>query len=132
MAQTQLQNKRDNDVPRQQTRQLRTYAPAVDIFETPDELVLVADVPGARPEGIDIHYERGTMTINASVAPRRNEEQTDFVAREYGVGNFHRAFEINEDIDANRISARIENGVLTVTMPKAEAARPRKIEVRST
>jgi HSP20 family molecular chaperone IbpA len=131
MAQTQINTARDKAASPQDTRVLRTYAPAVDIYETPDEIVLVADVPGARAEGIDVQFERGTLTINASVAPRRNDDQTNYFAREYGVGNYHRAFEINDDIDANRISAHVDNGVLTVKLPKAEAVKPRKIQVRS-
>lgn len=130
MVRTDLDTTRESSVTPQGTQVLRTYAPAVDIYETADELVLIADVPGARSEGVDVQYERGTLTLNATVAPRRDDEETSFLVREYGVGNYHRAFEINDEIDANRITAAIDNGVLTVRMPKAEAVKPKRIQVK--
>ena len=75
-------------------------------------------------------YERGQLTIRATIEPRQ-PEQTDYALREYGVGDFLRTFQVGESIDASRINAEVEAGVLTLHMPKAEAARVRKIAVRS-
>ncbi len=112
------------------TRGGRMYAPTVDILDMPEELLLLADVPGARPEDIEINYERGQLTLVARVRPRQ-DERTQYLLREYGVGDFTRAFQVGEGIDANRIQAEVSNGVLRLHLPKAEAARSRKIKVRS-
>lgn len=109
---------------------VRKFTPAVDIFERPDELVIVADVPGATADGVNIQFERGRLSVEAAVRPRREEGRTNYLAREYCVGCYQRSFEVNEQIDADKITAKIENGVLTITLPKAEAVRPRKITVK--
>ena len=106
------------------------YRPPVDIVELPNELCVVADVPGASKEGISINFEKGVLTIHASVEPRYKEE-SDFLLREFGVGDFYRVFTVSENIDAAKISADYAEGILTLHLPKSEAAQPRKIEVRS-
>lgn len=113
------------------TRGGPTYVPPVDIIEREDRYVLMADVPGARAESIDINYERGILTLHARIDPRQPEGTTRWMLREYGVGDFHRTFQIGEGIDAGRIQAQVSNGVLTLDLPKAEAARMRKISVKS-
>lgn len=114
----------------EQVRSGRTYVPVVDIIEQDDELLLLADVPGAKAEGIDIRYERGQLTLAARVEPRRSAESTYFL-HEYGVGDFVRTFQVGEGIDASRIRAEVKAGVLALHLPKAEAARTRKITVRN-
>ncbi|MGQ9575197.1 MAG: Hsp20/alpha crystallin family protein [Thermoguttaceae bacterium] len=113
----------------EQTRSGVCYRPLVDILETDEELTVLADVPGASPEGIDVDFENGTLTIHARVAPR--DEGADFLVREYGVGDYYRTFEVNETIDPDKISAQYADGVLSVRLPKAEAAKPRKITVKT-
>lgn len=109
---------------------VRRYSPAIDIFEEADAIVLVADVPGATPESVDVQFERGSLTIEAAVRPRRDDAKTRYLLREYGVGNYRRTFEVNDQIDASKITAKLDSGVLTITMPKAEAVRPKKIAVK--
>jgi len=109
----------------------RTYVPNVDIIEEQDRMLLIADVPGAAPEDIDISYERGLLTIHARVKPRQDPKKTNYLLREYGVGDFHRSFEIGEGIDASKIEAEMRCGVLTVHLPKAAELLPRKITVRA-
>ena len=109
----------------------RGYVPAVDIIEEDDELLLLADVPGAAAENIDINYERGLLTLHARVEPRQGED-TDYLLREYGVGDFHRSFQIGEGIDADKIHAEIANGVLTLHLPKTATLKPRKVQVKAT
>ena len=106
------------------------YRPAVDIVELSGELRLVADMPGASKDGIDINFEKGVLTIHAKVAPRHSEETADLL-REYGVGDFYRVFTVSENIDASKISAEYAHGILTLHLPKSEASQPRKIAVRS-
>ncbi len=105
------------------------YRPNVDIVETPDELLLHADVPGATAQDIDVHYERGLLTLHARIASRQAATQRA-LQREYGVGDFARTFEIGEGVDAQNITADVSAGVLTLRLPKSAAARVRKIAVR--
>jgi len=107
----------------------RTYIPAVDIIEKNDELLLLADVPGARADDIDVRYERGELTILASI-PERQAGRSDWVHCEYGVGDFARTFQVGEGIDANGIAAEVNNGVLALHLPKSPQARTRRITVR--
>lgn len=108
-----------------------TFVPCVDIIERKDELLLVADLPGAKPDRIDVNYERGVLTIDAPVAPRQSEERVNYLLREYGVGDYHRSFQIGEGIDASRIHAEFRSGVLNLHLPKAESFKPRKIAVKA-
>jgi len=107
------------------------YIPRVDIVETPEEMLLVADVPGADPGAIDIHYEKGVLTIQAAISPREPAGDRRWLLREYGVGDFVRRFELGEGIDAQQISAEASGGVLTVHLPKSAAVRSRRIPVQA-
>lgn len=104
------------------------FAPRVDIHETEAELTLYAEVPGVRPEDVDLHYEKGELVLRARTQPRHGRQP--MLIQEYEEGDFYRAFTIHESIDSGRISAECHNGVLTVHLPKVEAARPRQIAVR--
>jgi len=108
-----------------------TYTPAVDISEGPDEWLLVADVPGATAQDIDVRYEKGELSIYARVEPRRAQENTRYWLREYGVGDYYRCFQIGEGIDPGQIQAEVANGVLTLHLPKSEAVKPKRIAVKS-
>lgn len=112
------------------TRSGNYYRPNVDILEKADELVVLADVPGSSGDDVEIDFEEGTLTIHAKVASRQ-EPDTEFVLREYGVGDYYRTFHVSEVIDASKISAEYADGVLTLHLPKAESAKPRKIAVQS-
>ena len=132
MASETLPEKRERALsPREETRAEGLYMPNVDIIEKRDELLLLADVPGAQARDIGIDYDKGVLTINARVEPRVNEATAKFLVREYGVGDFHRCFHIGEGIDPARIVAEVKDGVLTLHLPKAESAKPRKIQVKS-
>jgi len=111
------------------TRRGQVYLPSVDILEDRDELLLIADVPGANSEHIDIRFENGELTIHARVEPRVAAEPDRDIWREYGVGDFHRSFQLGESIDNAKIHAEVKDGVLTVHLPKTEAIKPRKIAV---
>jgi HSP20 family protein len=104
------------------------FTPRVDILETENELTLFAEVPGVRPEDVELHYEQGELTLHARVRPR--SEGKRLLLQEYEEGDFYRAFNIHESIDATRISAECKNGVLTVHLPKVESAKPRQISVK--
>lgn len=104
------------------------FTPRVDIVETDAELTLIAEVPGVRPEEVELRYEKGELLLHGRVQPR-HERQTALLL-EYEEGDFFRAFTIHELIDADRITAECKNGLLMVHLPKAEAIRPRQIVVR--
>ena len=113
---------------REETRSQEQYVtPPVDIFETGEGLVVKADLPGVDKENLDVRVENNLLTIRgkpAHVAPGEP------LYREYGLVSFFRQFELNERVDQKGISAELTHGVLTLTLPKAEEAKPRKIDVR--
>ena len=104
--------------------------PAADIYETREGLVLVAELPGIPPEGIDITLERRVLTIRGrgNAAPPSGYRQ---IYREYVDGDFERQFTLPEDIDRDRIEARHKDGVLHLVLPKAQTAKARKIELKT-
>ena len=106
------------------------FTPRVDIHEGDKELTLFADVPGVRPEDVDLRYEQGQLLLHARVKPRQHGK--NFLLKEYEEGDFYRNFAIHESIDGSRISAECKNGVLIVHLPKAEAVLPKQIAVKST
>lgn len=105
-----------------------TYRPNVDVLDTPEAVLLMADMPGASSDSIDVSFENGILTIQASVQPRRRHAARP-VLQEYGVGNFHRRFEVDETIDARNVSAEYRDGVLNVRLPKTQHARRHRVPV---
>ena len=127
--QTPLAGKQRTEQGRSEsTRGGYALAPRVDVYETENELILYADVPGVRAEDVDLRYERGELTLHGRVRPRQRPEQ--FFQYEYEPGEFFRVFQVHESIDGSRIAAECKDGVLTVHLPKAEAVRPRQVKVR--
>jgi len=114
----------------ERTRSGQCYRPHVDILETKDELILVADTPGVKPEDIDIDFKDHVLTIQGRVEQRYGN-RVDFLLYEYGIGDFYRTFRLSEEIDPTKIQAEYANGVLTVHLPKSEKAKPRKIAVKA-
>jgi HSP20 family protein len=101
----------------------------IDAYVTANEIVIVANVPGIKPEDVEITLEGDTLTIKGErPAPLAN---VDYVLQERTFGLFQRTLNINVPIDVNRAEAHYENGILTLTVPKAEAARPKTIQVVS-
>ena len=119
----------EEPAPAERTRCGSYYRPSVDILERADELLVRADVPGASGDDVDVDFEDGTLTIHAKVKPRQPD--VEFLIREYGVGDYFRTFHVSEAIDPEKITAEYAEGVLTLHLPKARAARPRKIEVKT-
>jgi HSP20 family molecular chaperone IbpA len=105
-----------------------TFTPRADILETAEGLRLVLDMPGARPEDVDLRFERGELTVHGRCEPPAPAGR--LLAAEYEVGDYYRAFLIGQDVDAGRIGAEMKNGVLTVLLPKAESAKARRIAVQ--
>jgi HSP20 family protein len=104
------------------------FTPRVDIMGTEEESLLLVDLPGVKPEDVDVHFDNGELIIDGRCAPRH--QGANYLLSEYGVGDFYRAFTISEQIDWQKISTELKNGVLTVHLPKAETVKPRKITVK--
>jgi len=105
------------------------FVPDCDVLENDEAIILVADLPGVRPENLDVDVREGVLTLTAKVDPL--PEQWRPVYEEYDIGGYQRSFTLGEKIDVQKISARLKNGVLTLTLPKQEMHRTRKIEVQT-
>ena len=102
--------------------------PDVDIYETEEELVLVADVPGVAKDAVDLGLEEGVLEITAHGRAAGGDGEPAHA--EYRPAGFYRAFKLSEEIDAGKIAAALKDGVLTIRLPKSARAKPRKIEVK--
>jgi HSP20 family protein len=107
----------------------RPWSPAVDILETENELVLKADLPEMRLEDLDIQVENGTLTLRGERKFEKKDEDRGYHRIERRYGSFVRAFSLPEYADIEKVSADYKDGVLTVTVPKKELAKPRAIKV---
>lgn len=131
MAQEDTLVTRQEKVPasREAMRAQHNYVrPAVDIFETEQNLILVADMPGVDKERLDINFERGVLTLKGEIdATGRGEP----LYREFSLGSsYYRQFELSDDFDTEKTSAEFKKGVLTLTLAKSEAAKPKRIEIK--
>ena len=112
----------------ERVEQRSTVAPRVDVYEDANELLLLCDVPGATKESVSIQLDKGQLTIEA----RRGDETTGTsLIREYRPSDYARVFSVPQGIDAAKIDAQLSGGVLRLRLPKSEALKPRRIEVRS-
>ena len=107
----------------------RPWSPSVDIFETENELVLKADLPEVSLKDIDVRVENQTLTIAGERKFEKQDATKGFHRIERNYGNFVRSFAVPNTFDTEKIGAEFANGVLTVTLPKKEAAKPRQIKV---
>ena len=114
----------------ERTRTEPVFTPAVDIYETNDALILLADLPGVSKDDLNIRLEDDVLTLEgvalADAAPAGEPLLT-----EYRTGTFFRQFTLSEAIDRDKIDAQLNHGVLKLVLPKAEAAKPKRIEVKA-
>lgn len=106
------------------------WGPAVDMYETDDQIVVKAALPGMKPEDIDVKIVGNTLTIKGEVKQEQEHKGRQYIRRERRYGSFSRVLSI-PDVDADRVKAEFENGVLTLQLPKPESAKPRVIEVKA-
>jgi HSP20 family protein len=107
----------------------RRFRLPIDAYVTAEEIVVVANMPGIKPEDVEIILEGDTLTLRAErPAPLQN---VNYVIQERTYGTFQRTLNINIPVDAEKAEAKFDNGLLTLTVPKAEAARPKQIKVMS-
>jgi len=117
-------------VETERTRNRRVYVPKVDIYETKDAIVLLADMPGVDENTVDITLEKNALTLKGTVEPVQFKDHSIAYA-EYDTGDYERAFTISDAVDRDRIEAAVHNGVLKVTLYKAEPVKARKIAIKS-
>jgi HSP20 family molecular chaperone IbpA len=114
---------------REPTRAEETSVPPpVDIYEDDQGLVVLADLPGVEPSGLDVRVDRGVLTIQGRAA---HLAAGNPISREYQLTGFFRQFQLPDEVDPGRISAELKHGVLTLRLPRTERAQPRRIEVRA-
>lgn len=101
----------------------------VDIYETADEYIVKAPLPGVKPENLDISYEAGVLTIRGEV-PEEKEVEGECLCQERAFGKFSRSINLPGNVQADKIEAHLKDGVLTLHVPKAEEVKPKKISVK--
>ncbi len=101
----------------------------LDVYTTPSEIVLMANVPGLKPEDVSITLEGDTLSISGEIKPPM--DNVDYIFQERPYGKFGRTLTINVPVDVEKTEATFDNGVLTITLPKSEAARPKTIKVEA-
>ncbi|HEY3444057.1 MAG TPA: Hsp20/alpha crystallin family protein [Paludibaculum sp.] len=107
----------------------RPWSPSVDIAEDENSLTLTADIPGVKLEEIDLKIEDGTLTFSGKREFEKKESKGAYHRIERSYGTFQRAFALPDTVDVEKVAAGYESGVLKVTLPKKEAARPKTIKV---
>jgi HSP20 family molecular chaperone IbpA len=126
----QVKPKHEVTSPAEQTTPGVIFTPSVDIFETERELTLLADLPGVTPENLTIDLRENTLTLTGEVESFERGHEEDILV-EYEIGKYYRQFSLSNVIDQSKINAKLTDGVLRLTLPKVEEAKPRKIEVKT-
>jgi HSP20 family protein len=125
----QAKEKKEVTTPAELTKPGLVFNPAVDIFETERELTLLADLPGVKAEDLKIDLKDNVLTLTADETALEGPGEKE-VVREYRTGTYYRQFSLSDTIDQSKIDAVMKDGVLRLTLPKVEAATPRKIAVK--
>ena len=129
MSEKDLQ-KTQNTAATERIRNVKTFVPRVDIYETRDALFLIADMPGVDEKTVDVELEKNILTISGRVEDSKVKDHT-LVFSEYEVGDYERAFTLSDEIDREKIKAIVKQGVLRLELPKAEKVKPKKITIQA-
>jgi HSP20 family protein len=126
----QVSKKKEVQQAGEPTKTERQFLPAVDIFETDDAVTVLAEMPGVEKGGVDINLEDDVLTLKGK---REGDAGKDEVVllKEYESGSYLRRFTVSESIDRDKIEATMQDGILTLKLPKVAPAKPRKIEVKA-
>ena len=126
----QVKEKQEVAAPAEQTSPGLVFRPDVDIFETESDIVLLADMPGVPAESVNIDLRDGVLTLTGEVKPWEGGEESDVLV-EFEIGRYRRQFTLSDAVDQENIDATINDGVLRLTLPKAQKAKPRQIAVKA-
>jgi len=124
----QIQQKREVEKKTEGTTPGRLFVPVTDIFETPEALTVVLEMPGVDRDSIEANVENNVVTIRGRIDFSKYEGMQP-VYTEYIVGHYVRSFEISNQYDQSKISAQMKDGVVTIVLPKAEHTKPRRIQI---
>jgi HSP20 family protein len=113
----------------ERTRARRCFVPKADIYETDNEIIVLADIPGADEKKVDITLEKNILSISATIEPALTSGY-ELTYAEYEEGDFQRSFRLSDEIDRDKIQASVTDGVLRLILPKAKQATSKKIAVR--
>ena len=122
------QEKREVKKTGEEMRPGPVFIPAVDILENQNEIMILADMPGVDGKDVNVDLENDVLTIRGAVSPLEDEKEAS-VYREFNWGDYFRQFTLAEMIDQEKIAAKMDNGVLRLTLPKKEKVKPKKIQV---
>jgi len=125
----QVQQKREIETKEEATLPTRTYVPTTDISETQDALNVVLEMPGVEKTNIDVTVQEGILNVEGRLDFSKYKSLQPLYT-EYNVGHYARSFRLSSKIDESKIAAELRDGVLTLTLPKVEEAKPRTIQVR--
>ena len=125
-----VREKQEMTSPAEQTMPGLVFTPAVDIFETEKEITLLADMPGVKADDLTIDLRDNTLTLSADIAPVDNRDEQDILV-EYESGRYYRQFTLGELINQEKIDAKLNDGILRLSLPKVEKATPKKIAVKT-
>ncbi|NLI41922.1 MAG: Spore protein SP21 [Syntrophaceae bacterium PtaB.Bin038] len=112
------------------TRDRKIFIPPVDIVESKDAILLTADMPGVDEKNVHVTLEKSVLTVLGEIEPVSVKDRK-LAYEEYEIGDFERSFTLSDEIDPDRIEATLKNGVLRLVLPKTEAARAKKIPVKT-
>ena len=124
----QVQQKREVEKKQESTVPARMFMPVADIFETAQALTVVLEMPGVEKDSLDVHVENDVLTIEGRIDFSKYEGLRPLYT-EYNIGNYNRSFRLSSKIEQDAIKADLKDGVMTLMLPKAEKAKPRKINV---
>ncbi|MGD1038969.1 MAG: Hsp20/alpha crystallin family protein [Roseiarcus sp.] len=124
----QVQQKREVETKRESTVPVRSFMPVTDIYETDQALTVVLEMPGVSKESVEVGVESDVLTIAGRIDFSKYDGLQPLYT-EYNIGNYSRSFQISSKIEQDAIKAELKDGVMTVVLPKAEKAKPRRISV---
>ena len=126
--QLQAQKKREQESREESTIPARVFVPTADIYETPDALKVVLEMPGVDKSNVNVRVENGVLTVEGQLDFSKYRDLQPLYT-EYNIGHYSRSFRLTAKIDQSKIGAEMKDGVLSLVLPKADEARPRTIQV---
>jgi HSP20 family molecular chaperone IbpA len=125
----QVQQKRELEKKEEGTVPARIFVPATDIYESEDALTVVLEMPGVDKDNVDVRIEDGVLNVEGRLDFSKYQNLVP-IYTEYNIGNYARSFRLSAKIDQNKIAAEMNDGVLSLLLPKVEEAKPRAIQVK--
>jgi HSP20 family protein len=124
----QVQKKREQETREESTIPARVFVPSADIYETQDALTVILEMPGVEKSNVDVRVEDGVLNVLGKLDLSKYQGLQPLYI-EYNVGHYSRSFQLSSKVDQSKIAAELKDGVLSLTLPKVEQAKPRNIEV---